>query len=93
MAREVDLHIRAFLRNTSGLDAEDMVLHSLDRLHDELKRAVQDREKQIKFIHGKGKGSLRERVYQELRGYRDRGLIRNFEPSFFNEGVVVVDIV
>lgn len=92
MAREIDLHTRAFLRNVSGLDAEDMVLHSLDRLRDELDKAIQKKERQIKFIHGKGQGSLKERVYQELRRYRDRGLIRSFEPSFFNDGVVVVDI-
>lgn len=90
--QEVDLHTNAFMRNTSGLSAEDLVQHSLQRMRNALNNAINNGHKQIKFIHGRGKGALKERVYHELRVFESKGLIHSFEPSFFNEGVVIVHI-
>ncbi len=94
MARvsEIDLHTSAFLRNTSGLYPEDLVTHSIDRMRTALNQAVQRGDKEIRFIHGLGNGTLKERVYHELRVYQKDGLIESFEPSFFNKGVVNVII-
>ncbi|HLR00146.1 MAG TPA: Smr/MutS family protein [Sphingobacterium sp.] len=90
--QEIDLHTRSFIRNTSGLNAEDLVQLSIERMHAALKKAIQNKQKQIKFIHGIGQGTLRARVYEELRICEAKGLIASFEPSFFNEGVVIVNI-
>lgn len=87
---EVDLHIKAFMRNTSGLSAEDMVQLSLDRMREALDKAIDKGQQEIQFIHGMGTGSLKERVYGELRVYERQGKIASFEPSFFNPGVVKV---
>jgi len=57
-----------------------------------LDRAIEKGHQEIHFIHGHGTGALRERVYHELRVYRQNGLIESFEPSFFNAGVVKVII-
>lgn len=92
MIKEVDLHLKAFMRNTSGLSIEDMVRLSLERMRDELDRAIERGQQEIHFIHGVGSGSLKERVYAELRVYENKGSIASFEPSFFNPGVVKVII-
>lgn len=89
---EVDLHTAAFLRNTSGLYPEDLVRHSIDRMRQALKQAIQRGDKEIRFIHGQGSGALKERVYHELRVCQKDGLIESFEPAFFNKGVVNVII-
>lgn len=90
--QEVDLHLRAFMRNTSGLSNEDMVQLSLERMRDALDQAIGRGQREIRFIHGHGTGALRERVYHELRVYERKGLIESFEPSFFNPAVVNVII-
>jgi hypothetical protein len=91
-AKEVDLHLEAFIRNTSGLSNENMVQLSLKRMRDALDNAIERGYTEIHFIHGNGTGSLRERVYSELRIYEKDGLIESFEPSFFNSAVVKVTI-
>jgi len=90
--KEVDLHLEAFIRNTSGLSNENMVQLSLKRMRDALDKAIERGCKEICFIHGHGTGALRERVYSELRIYEKDGLIESFEPSFFNSAVVKVII-
>lgn len=90
--QEVDLHTNAFMRNTSGLTTEDLVQSSLQRMRIFLERAIDGKQKQIRFIHGVGAGTLKDRVYHELRVYEQKGLIESFEPSFFNKGVVIVNI-
>lgn len=90
MIEEVDLHIKSFMRNTAGLNAEDMVQLSLERMREALDQAIERGQQEIHFIHGVGTGSLKERVYFELRVYESKGKIASFEPSFFNPGVVKV---
>lgn len=90
--QEIDLHLRAFMRNTTGLSAEDMVQLSLDRMRNALDTAISRKQREIRFIHGHGTGALKERVYQELRIYEKDGLIARFEPSFFNVAIVNVII-
>lgn len=90
---EVDLHLRAFMRNTNGLSGEEMLEFSIERMKDVLEKAIADNYKEIRFIHGQGKGLLKNRVYEELQIYLKRGKIRRFGPSFFNEDIVVVSLV
>lgn len=89
---EIDLHTAAFMRNISGLYPEDMVRGSIDRMRTALNRAIAQGDKEIRFIHGLGNGTLKERVYHELRVFQKDGLIESFEPSFFNKGMVNVII-
>lgn len=89
---EIDLHLRAFMRNTNGLSGEEMLEFSIDRMNDELKKAIANNWKEIRFIHGQGRGLLKNRVYEELRAHLACGKIRRLEPSFFNEDIVVVTL-
>ncbi len=88
--KEVDLHLQAFIRDTSGLSPENMVQLSLKRMREALDNAIEKGHKEIRFIHGHGTGALRERVYFELRAYKKAGLIESFEPLFSNPAVVNV---
>lgn len=74
------------------MSGEAMLKESIDRMRSALDEAISRGEKEIRFIHGGGKGALRDRVYQELRKYVSEGEIASFEPSFFNPDIVVVTI-
>lgn len=90
--KEIDLHLRSFMRNTSGMSNEHMLQLSIDRMRTELEKAINKGEKEIRFIHGRGIGTLKERVYSELHKYVREGEILSFEPSFFNPDIVIVTI-
>lgn len=90
--KEVDLHLEAFIHDASGLSNENKVQLSLKRMHEALDNAIEKGHKEIRFIHGYGTGTLRDRVYFELRVYKEDGLIESFEPWFFNPAVVNVTI-
>lgn len=90
--KEIDLHLQAFRRNTSGMSTEAMLKLSIERMRSALDEAISKGEKEIRFIHGRGRGALRDRVYRELQAYLREGEIESFEPSFFNPDIVVVMI-
>lgn len=90
--REIDLHLDAFRRDTSGMSAEAMMKVSVDRMRAALEDAIDRGDREIRFIHGHGKGALRDRVYKELQTYVKTGEIQSYEPSFFNPDIVVVRI-
>lgn len=99
MARElprppktVDLHTDAFLDNSDDYDADELIAASIDRLRECLDAAIYWEYPEIRFIHGKGKGVLRNCIYDELRYYRDAALITSYHAAYHNEDIVVVNI-
>lgn len=99
MARElpkppktVDLHATAFLSNHDDYDPDELLFASIDKLRETLDAAIYWSYPEIKFIHGKGKGVLRNEIYEELKFYKNAGLITNYHPAYHNEDIVVVHI-
>lgn len=88
----VDLHAEAFLDDTNEFDADELLIASIDRLRETLDAAIYWAYPEIKFIHGKGKGKLREEVYEELKFYKNAGLIASYYPNYHNEDIVTVNI-
>jgi len=88
--KTVDLHADSFLADDD--DVEDLLLASIDRLRETLDAAIYWEYTEIRFIHGKGKGILRDTVYEELKFYKNSRLISNFHPAYHNEDIVVVHI-
>lgn len=86
----IDLHVQSFMRNTSGFHAYELQELSLDYLKKSLDEASKNGTQEINVIHGRGKGVLKERVYQVLADYQKAGKVIHYEPSFFNEDTVVV---
>ena len=52
--QEVDLHLKAFMRNTTGLSNEQMVQLSIARMRTALDKAIEQCQREIRFIHGHG---------------------------------------
>lgn len=90
--KTVDLHADVFIDNLDDYDVDELLVASLDRLREMLDAAIYWEYAEIKFIHGKGKGVLKKAVYEELKHYRDAGLINKYQPSYHNDDVVVVHI-
>lgn len=88
----VDLHADALVENHKEYDVDELVAISLDRLRETLDAAIYWEYSEIRYIHGRGKGRLREFVYEELSHYKADGLLARFYPSYQNEDIVVVVI-
>ncbi|WP_164112616.1 MULTISPECIES: Smr/MutS family protein [Sphingobacterium] len=88
----VDLHTDAFIDDIEEYDAEELIAASLDKLRASLDAAIYWEYTQIEFIHGKGKGVLREVVYDELAYYKRSSSIASYHPSYRNPDIVVVHI-
>src|SRR5690606_13961906 len=90
--KEVDLHVDTFLQNMEDYDADECLTESLERFREMLDAAIYWGYTETRFIHGKGKGVLRQAVYKELAYYQKSGAIARYHPSYHNEDVVVVVI-
>lgn len=86
----VDLHVDSFINNLDDYEPEELLNLSIDRLREMLDAAIYWEYTQIQFIHGKGKGILREIIYEELSYYKNSGHITSYHPSHSNPDIVVV---
>lgn len=91
-AKTVDLHAEAFLADLEDYELDELLAESIDYLREQLDAAIYWSYPEIKFIHGKGKGVLKNAVYDELRIYKQSGAISHFHPSYSNQDIVVVVI-
>lgn len=91
-AKTVDLHADAFVYDADEFDANELLAASIDRLRETLDAAIYWEYPEIRFIHGKGTGRLRDEVYEELKFYRNSGLINSFHPAYHNDDIVIVHI-
>lgn len=90
--KTVDLHAEAFLADLDNYELNELLAESLDYLREQLDAAIYWSYPEIKFIYGKGKGILRNAVYEELQHYKSSGAISHFHPSYQNEDIVIVVI-
>lgn len=90
--KTVDLHAEAIVEDWEDYDADELLAISLEYFRDSLDAAIYWEYPEIKFIHGKGKGILRECIYNELREYKSTGTISAYFPAYHNEDIVVVHI-
>ena len=76
--KTVDLHASAFLENAEDYDVDELIAASIERLREYLDAAIYWEYPEIKFIHGKGKGVLRNLIYDELKFYKNAELISEY---------------
>ncbi len=88
----VDLHANALLDNWEDYDSDELLAASISRLRETLDAAIYWGYQEIRYIHGKGKGILRELVYEELGYYKENNSIIRYYPSHQNQDIVVVVI-
>ncbi|ERJ60227.1 Smr/MutS family protein [Sphingobacterium paucimobilis] len=87
----VDLHADS-ISDFEDYEQDELLGLSLEKLRDNLDAAIYWGYTQIEFIHGKGKGALRQAVYDELAYYKGSGTIVSYHPSYRNTDIVVVHI-
>jgi len=63
---EVDLHIQQLIDNYKHLPNGEIVEIQLERFHSELNDAIKNKVKKIVFIHGVGKGTLKNELRRSL---------------------------
>lgn len=90
--KTVDLHAESFIDDWEDYDPDELLALSIDRFRESLDAAIYWGFSEIKFIHGKGKGILRDCVYDELKEYKFSGSISSYYASYHNEDIVVVQI-
>ena len=90
--KTVDLHADAFIDNYEDYEADELLALSIERFRETLDAAIYWGFSEIKFIHGKGKGKLKEYIYDELKEYKNSGSIASYYSSYHNEDIVIVQI-
>ncbi len=64
---EVDLHITELLDTTVGMSSTDILTYQMDVFHKTIKQHEHHKGQKIVFIHGKGKGVLRNKITEQLK--------------------------
>lgn len=90
--KTVDLHADAFLQNPEIYETDELLAESLEYMREMLDAAIYWDYTEIRFIHGKGKGVLRQAVYEELAYYKQNDAISSYHPAYHNDDIVVVHI-
>ena len=90
--KTVDLHAETFVNDMDDYDADELLSLSIDRFRECLDAAIYWEYSEIKFIHGKGNGILRQSIYEELREYKINGSVASYYPAYHNEDIVVIQI-
>ncbi len=67
---EVDLHISEILEDQMGMSAMQMLQIQLNVFKKEIDKAIQQNYGSITFIHGIGKGVLKDTILKELNEYK-----------------------
>lgn len=91
-AKTIDLHAASFLSDVDEYDKDELLAESIDLLRSTLDAAIYWDYTEIRYIHGKGKGILKQAVYSELQYYKTSGAISSYHASYQNEDIVVVHI-
>lgn len=65
--REIDLHIHELLDDTTGMTNKEMLDVQMEHFEQEMQKAIKEKVKKIVFIHGKGNGTLKTELRNELK--------------------------
>jgi dsDNA-specific endonuclease/ATPase MutS2 len=89
---EVDLHISEILEDQMGMSAMQMLQIQLGLFKKELEKAIQQNYGSITFIHGIGKGVLKETILKELSAYQG---IKHYPANYqkYGNGATKVEIL
>ena len=89
---EIDLHISEILEDQIGMSAMQMLQIQLSVFKKELEKAIQHNYGSITFIHGIGKGVLKDAILKELGAYNG---IKFYPANYqkYGNGATKVEII
>lgn len=90
--KQVDLHADAFISSLDEYEINELLGESIELMREMLDAAIYWEYSEIRFIHGKGKGVLRQAVYEELAYYKQSGAVSAYYPSYNNNDIVIVTL-
>ncbi len=87
--KTVDLHIEELMENFSGMNNAEILSVQMKRFDEEMHEAIRKNFKRIIFIHGIGKGVLKQSILNELKNYK--GIrVREADPVKYGQGATEV---
>lgn len=89
---EVDLHIGELVDTTAGMDSAAMLELQLDTAMSTMKENARRIGQKIVFIHGKGDGVLRNRLWQRLRREYPKADLQDASFREYGFGATLVTI-
>jgi hypothetical protein len=89
---EIDLHIAELLEDFINVSAQQMLAIQMNVFRKELEKAIQLNYASVTFIHGIGKGVLKDAIQQELNNYKG---IKHYPANFqrYGNGATKVEII
>lgn len=64
---EIDLHIDELIDSTTGLSSADILEYQIKKFHEVIAENSKNKGQKIVFIHGKGNGTLKSAILNELK--------------------------
>jgi hypothetical protein len=92
ISKEVDLHIEALVDDVSALDTDEILQIQLSRFEDSLEQAVVSGFDHITFIHGVGRGTLRNKIHKILSQYPHIKYFEDVNKEKFGYGATKVQL-
>ncbi len=88
--KEIDLHIGQLVDSYANMTNFEMLQIQLNKVRSEIELAKKKKIKKLIFIHGHGKGKLKEELMKVLKKYEN---INTYDASFqkYNGGATTVE--
>lgn len=88
--REIDLHIEVLVENHQGMDNAQILDLQLKEFEKQLEWAIVEGIQEVIFIHGVGKGKLRQEIQRKLSGHPDIQYYKDARREKFGYGATAV---
>ena len=75
---EIDLHLHEIIDTEKGMSDADKIQYQISYFERMLEKAISDKKKKVVFIHGIGKGRLREEMRRVMNYYTN---VRYFDAD------------
>ena len=86
----IDLHIETLIENQHGLSHHDKFELQMETFNREMARAVKHRLRRLVFIHGVGRGRLREAIRCEIEQNWPQCVCDSADPYIYGNGATQV---
>ncbi|MCE5206636.1 MAG: DUF2027 domain-containing protein [Porphyromonadaceae bacterium] len=89
---EIDLHAGALLDTTAGMNNADLLEYQLRKFNEVMTSHINNKNKKIVFIHGKGDGVLKNAILKELKTKYPKCYFQDASFQEYGYGATMVTI-